>query len=238
MMLVDPHSVDKWGDAHYYSPAPRHRRRLILKWIADLPFEDVLDAGCAQPFLLQAIWKRHRVPVYGCDLSAEVIAHNQRMLPEGQFAAFDLATARYPHDRTFDLVICSEVIEHIQDWQSALANVAAMTRRYLFVTVPSGRVYPIDRQIGHFRHFAGPELNQELEHLGFSLIRFRHWGAPVHSLYKFAINSISPQTMYSAFGESAYGLGKQAIAAFLYLLFFLNDPFPAGGLYLVIAERR
>jgi SAM-dependent methyltransferase len=236
---VDQHSaVAKWGDVHYYSPAPRHRRRLILKWIADLQFHDVLDVGCAQPFLLHAILKRHRVAIYGSDLSSEVIAQNQRMLPEAQFETFDLASSRYPNAKTFDLVICSEVIEHIRDWKTALANVAAMARRYLLVTVPSGHVYPIDQYIGHFRHFSGPELNQEIERLGFSLLRFRHWGVPVHSLYKFAINSIRPQTMYNAFGESAYGFWKQAFAALLYLLFFLNDPFDAGGLYLVVAERR
>src|SRR5947209_2086163 len=44
--------VADWDDAHRYTPAPRHRRRLILKWVSGLDFADVLDAGCAQPYLL------------------------------------------------------------------------------------------------------------------------------------------------------------------------------------------
>ena len=44
--------VAQWDDAHRYTPAPRHRRRLILDLLAGLDFADCLDAGCAQPFLL------------------------------------------------------------------------------------------------------------------------------------------------------------------------------------------
>ncbi len=37
--------VAAWDDAHRYTPAPRHRRRLLLKLIGTLDFSDVLDAG-------------------------------------------------------------------------------------------------------------------------------------------------------------------------------------------------
>lgn len=227
----------KWADAHNYSPAPRHRRRLILRWIRGLKFNDVLDAGCAQPYLLREISRRYHVPVYGCDFSEEVIAQNRLHFPQAQFEVVDLAVSRWPGERQFDLVICSEVLEHIEQWMRALSNVAAMARRYLLVTVPSGPVYPIDRYIGHYRHFSGQELCGEIAQLGFRIVRSRHWGMPMHTLYKMAINGINPHAMYESFGERAYGAGKRTIANLVYVLFFVNDLFDAGWQYLLLAER-
>jgi len=229
--------VAKWDAAHYYSPAPRHRRRLILKWIARLEFKDVLDAGCAQPYLLEEIAKRRQVRIYGCDVSEDVIAQNRRRLPQAEFEVVDLSGSPWPEGRRFDLVICSEVIEHIEDWTKALANVASMAARHLLVTVPSGRVYAIDRHVGHFRHFRGEEVNRELARCGFRVIRARHWGMPMHTLYKVLINNINPRAMYETFAEGRYSFGKRAIAEAVYLMFFANDLFRGGGQYLVLAER-
>lgn len=237
--MDDPRRVvAKWGDAHYYSPAPRHRRRLVLKWIAGLEFNNVLDAGCAQPHLLEEIFRRRRVPVYGCDFSEEVIAQNRLRFPQAEFEVVDLSVSRWPGERQFDLVICSEVIEHIEQWTKALSNVAAMARRYLLVTVPSGPMYPIDRYVGHCRHFTGGELSEEIAALGFRVARSRHWGIPMHSIYKMAINGINPHAMYESFAEGAYGIGKRMIASLVYASFFVNDLFDAGGQYLVLAERN
>ena len=230
--------VTRWDAAHYFSPAPRHRRRLILQWIRGLQFGDVLDAGCAQPYLLQDIMRQRRVPAYGCDVSAAVVEENRRRCAGAEFAVVDLSRARWAGGRQFDLVVCSEVIEHIDDWRRALGHVAAMARRHLLVTVPSGHVYPIDRHVGHVRHFDGAELNAELERGGdFRVVRSRHWGMPVHSVYKLLINRINPRAMYETFAEGEYGLGKRALAQSLYVAFFANDLFRGGGQYLMLAER-
>jgi len=229
--------VASWGDAHRWSPAPRHRRRLILKWIAGLEFDNVLDAGCAQAYLLEQILKRYRVSVCGCDSCEQVIEENRLRFPEAEFEVVDLSMSRWPGGRQFDLVVCSEVIEHIEQWTTALCNVASMARRWLLVTAPSGTVYPIDHHVGHFRHFDGQELDSQIEQLGFRILRSRHWGVPMHALYKSAVNSINPQAVYEAFGEAEYGLGKRAVANLLYALFFVNDLFDAGGQYVVLAEH-
>lgn len=230
-------AVARWADVHRWSPAPRHRRRLILKWIAGLQFDNVLDAGCAQAYLLEQILKRYRVSVCGCDSCEQVIAENRLRFPEAEFEVVDLSMSRWPGGRQFDLVVCSEVIEHIEQWDTALCNVASMARRYLLVSVPSGTIYPIDRYVGHFRHFAGQELDRQIEQLGFRTLRSRHWGVPMHALYKVAVNRINPHAVYEVFGEATYGLVKRTVANLLYALFFVNDLFDAGGQYVVLAEH-
>jgi len=37
----------KWDDCHHYSPAPRHRRRLISNIVNKLDFNSMVDIGCA-----------------------------------------------------------------------------------------------------------------------------------------------------------------------------------------------
>src|SRR4051812_47033319 len=146
-----------WDDAHRYTPAPRHRRRLVLNYLRGLDFADCLDAGCAQRFLLEAVADTFHVPGFGCDISDAVIEANQLARPDLAFRVLDLTQETWP-DRQFDLVVCSEVLEHIPDWRNALANLARMTRKHLLITVPSGPLRTMDRLVGHHQHFQGPEL--------------------------------------------------------------------------------
>lgn len=80
-----------WADAQKYSPAPRHRRRLIMNWLQSLEFGDCLDAGCAQGYLLEGILRNKRASVYGCDISDKVIRFNRQRLPSAEFRVLDLS---------------------------------------------------------------------------------------------------------------------------------------------------
>ena len=229
--------VASWGDAHRYSPAPRHRRRLIAGWIRRLRFADCLDAGCAQPYLLEKLYRR-RIAAYGCDVSDEVIRQNRIRFPYARFEQFDLVRQVWPGGRRFDLVVCSEALEHVEDWEAALANLTKMCRRHLLITVPGGKIRPIDRHIGHLRHFSGDELSTALRAHGMDVIRFRRWGWPVHSLYKHAINGVMPRSVYRSFGEKRYGFAKKLFSQIINIAFYVNDVFPWGTQLLILTQRR
>jgi hypothetical protein len=233
----DRNEVAAWDDAHRYTPAPRHRRRLLLKIIDGLQFSEVLDAGCAQPFLLGEVVARYGVPGAGCDLSERVVAENRRVLPGCDFEAFDLTSATWPGGRRFDLVVCSEVLEHLADWPDAVANLVRMTRKHLLITVPGGPLRAMDRRVGHVGHFRGPELTLALEALGCSVVRMAHWGWPLHTAYKAAISSLAPDRLYALFsGGGRYGPGKKLVSELLYRAFFLNDFFGRGHQLIVHAR--
>lgn len=221
-IIDSTNQAEEWDDAHRFSPAPRHRRRLLLKMMDDLKFKDCLDAGCAQLYLLQEIVRRYRVEGYGCDISDHVIASNRELAPNCEFITLDLSREVWPNRQQFDLVVCSEVLEHIPDWQAALSNLARMSRKYLLITVPSGKIQQIDRMVGHHYHFQGQELVAELEKLGFSIVHLRRWGFPFHSLYKILINRIAADQIYESFADVRYGFFRQLLCNTLYLLFFLN----------------
>jgi SAM-dependent methyltransferase len=225
-----------WDDVHHFSPAPRHRRRLILRLLAPLTFETCLDVGCAQPYLLEDLAQQGK-KVFGCDLSAQVVRANRRRLPQAGFAALDITAGVYPGRRSFDLVMASEVLEHVSNWPTAVRNLCRMAKRYVLITVPGGKVYPIDRLVGHRRHFTGPELRRELERRGFRVVQERHWGFPWHSVYKTLINVLAPRTLYARFGTARYGFGQKLVSQFLYALFFSNDWFASGQQIVILAER-
>ena len=172
--------TDEWDDSHRYSPAPRHRRRIIAKILNGLDYESVLDAGCAQPYLLESFIQNGKKG-YGCDISAGVIEKNRIRLPKCQFEAFDLCKQCYPADQKFDLVICSEVLEHLADWQAALNNLSRMSKKYILITVPSGSVRYIDKKVGHLHHFQSEELTGALVDFGFTPVSIKKWGFPVHT---------------------------------------------------------
>jgi len=231
--------VAGWTDAHVYSPAPRHRRRLMLRWIESLQFRTLLDAGCAHADFLRALAvRRPQAKLHGCDICRELMEHNAQTIADIKFATVDLTKEPFPGVATFDVVITSEVLEHIEDWELALRNLLTYADRYVLVTVPAGHRYAIDKRIGHFRHYTIEEVARVVEAGGFRVVRARYWGFPFHSLYKWSINAFSPEAIYTAFGEKPYGPLKKAFCHFLYALFFVNDLFPSsGGQLMVLAER-
>lgn len=226
-----------WDDNHRYSPAPRHRRRLICKLLRELPFNSCLDAGCAQPYLLFDLHQQGK-EVFGCDLSDQVITSNRTRFPFAGFAELDITKSCYPGKRQFDLVISSEVLEHIKNWPAAVKNLCSMAKKYILLTVPSGPIRAIDRRVGHVQHFRGPELTACLEQQGFEILQARYWGFPLHSCYKFLINHLAPEQMYANFSVARYGWLQKILSQILYGLFFINDCFSRGQQFFCLASRR
>jgi hypothetical protein len=238
--MPDVNVAAAWDAGHRYTPGPRHRRRLLLRLIGKLQFADCLDAGCAQPYLLAEIVRRFGVAGYGCDISDKVMALNKQRLPECEFVAFDLSRETWPGGRQFDLVICSEVIEHIAQWELAVRNLVGMTRCYLVITVPGGKLRRVERRLGHHRHFQGPELVAALQSLGCEVITVQRWGYPFYDLFKTLINVLAPDRVMDSFAQARhpYSLVQKLTAHGLWALFYLNDLFRGGDQLIVLARKR
>jgi len=229
--------ASEWEDAHLYSPSPRHRRRIISGIISKLEFDSCLDAGCAQPYLLMVL-KDQKRNFFGCDISNKVIAVNKKLFPEAGFEEVDISKGVYPGNKKFDLVLSSEVLEHIEDWRSAVKNLATMSKKFLLITVPCGKTLNIDRMIGHLRHYKQDELKTELEKNGCRVILYRHWGFPFHTIYRYLINSGAYyKKIYKNFGSSRYGAMQKIISQILYYLFYVNDLFSFGEQLFIVAEK-
>ncbi|OGB31113.1 MAG: hypothetical protein A3F78_00830 [Burkholderiales bacterium RIFCSPLOWO2_12_FULL_61_40] len=90
----------------------------------------ILDAGCGNGVITNRLVDRWNV--LGCDLSAAALQHVLAPTLVVDLAAIPLA------DHSFDLVLASDVIEHLPDsiYDKALAELARVARRYVLVAVP------------------------------------------------------------------------------------------------------
>src|SRR5579863_6405475 len=143
-----------------YNPGARHRRRLITDCLGSERFVSALDVGCGQGELLSLLRGGHpeASALAGVDLSPDQVVRNQARWPDIEFFALDVQKEAL--DRTFDHVVCSEVIEHLDDQRGAVANLARMVRAggRLLITCPTGSMYATERHFGHVRHPEAEEL--------------------------------------------------------------------------------
>jgi SAM-dependent methyltransferase len=118
------------------------QRRLAFasRAIEDRGAASVLDLGCGSgAFLLAPLARRHpQVRFVGVDSDPASIAAAKRdvMLPNVRF----FLSGEWPRDERHDLVIASEVIEHVESPPAFLAQIRASlaSRGRLLLTLPNG----------------------------------------------------------------------------------------------------
>jgi SAM-dependent methyltransferase len=95
----------------------------------------VLDFGCGIGALIRVL-RRAGIESYGIELERPGILEN---LPEDMRPFVTLYGGTFPipfPDKSFASVVCSEVLEHIRDYENAVQQIARVCRGQLFLTVP------------------------------------------------------------------------------------------------------
>jgi SAM-dependent methyltransferase len=210
----------QWDDMKKFGPMSRHVRRIVLKLIRPLEFRTVLDVGCGQGSLLRELIREFpAIEPYGCDVSATAVELSRRKVPEGEFQVLDLVNEALP--RTFDLLVCSEVVEHIEDDVAALRNLRRMCGRYLLITTVQGRMRSFEPEaVGHVRNYGRRELVDKLGLAGFEVVQRVDWGFPFYSpLYHNVLELTGSRGTTGQFGQ-----GRRLLATALYYIFHLNLP--------------
>ncbi len=231
-----------WSDCpdfSRYNPGARHRRRLVARFLRDVPGRTLLDVGCGDGELIALL--RRELPALtalaGADLSSETVKRNRERLPGVDFHVLDITQRALP--ATFDLVVCSEVIEHIEDRGAAFRHLASMVAPagHLLVTCPSGRVFATERHFGHVSHPTIPELDARAEAVGLRRVRSENWGFPLYRALKWATN-LNPAWALKNFASGRYSPSARLLSDALYWANYLNLPTSGRGCQLVVLYRR
>ncbi|MFP4002686.1 MAG: class I SAM-dependent methyltransferase [Alphaproteobacteria bacterium] len=169
-----------------------------------LPLEDgtrFLDLGCGEGRHLHAAWFAARLHAVGVDLGFEEVRRTREGFAgfpdftEGRHLSLAVADAlTLPFaDESFDVIVCSEVLEHIPDYEQALGEINRILKPggRLAVSVP--RYWPEwlcwklsehyhNTPGGHVRIFKPRRLRRDVEGHGFAF-RKGHWAHGLHSPY-------------------------------------------------------
>lgn len=95
------------------------------------------DLGCGEGFTLESLARRRpEIEPIGIDRDPAALAEAARRVPSGWFGRAALDDLPLP-DRSVDLAICLEVLEHLADPAAALREILRVTRRGVVVSVPN-----------------------------------------------------------------------------------------------------
>ena len=109
------------------------RLSLILR---DLSFSSLLEVGCGEGYLLQRLEKQLKdVDILASDISPEIIDKANSIIPGVPkiiASAYDLPL----EDKSKDVVLACEVMEHVQEPMKLLKEAKRIARKNCIFTVP------------------------------------------------------------------------------------------------------
>jgi GT2 family glycosyltransferase/2-polyprenyl-3-methyl-5-hydroxy-6-metoxy-1,4-benzoquinol methylase len=113
---------------------------------------DVLDLGCGVGYGTRMLARAAR-RVVGVDVSPEALAHAGRAYGGERMAFLGADARRLPlAGRSFDLVVCLEMLEHVREQDAVLAEAARVLRPggRLVVSTPNKRLYADQPDPGNY----------------------------------------------------------------------------------------
>jgi 2-polyprenyl-3-methyl-5-hydroxy-6-metoxy-1,4-benzoquinol methylase len=109
----------------------------IVKEIREINPERVLDFGTGEGYFLEELGKRGFTfkSLVGLDLREDALNRARSIYPSYEFIKVDLFNWKIERG-SFDLVVASEVLEHLNDPGRFLERLSDLSRGHLLLTVP------------------------------------------------------------------------------------------------------
>lgn len=111
--------------------------RTLLGLISEEKVESILDVGCGEGFTLNRL-KKHGIGkrLEGIEHSIGAIELGKKVYPDIKIKQGDIYKLPY-QDNSFDLVLCTEVLEHLDNPSKALKELIRVSNKYLVISVPN-----------------------------------------------------------------------------------------------------
>ncbi len=120
----------------------------ILRLLEELEFKSFLDVGCAEGYLINLVRKLFGAEGYGIDIAPTGVRRARDLygIPGATADALRLPFA----DKSFDVVLSSETLEHVADPKAVIAELVRVSRHYVILSTPAART---DAELEeHFKH--------------------------------------------------------------------------------------
>jgi 2-polyprenyl-3-methyl-5-hydroxy-6-metoxy-1,4-benzoquinol methylase len=185
---------DKYLATNTEEPGTKFRKNELLKIIKETnyKFPKILDSGCGAGELITYLIN-HKFPaklISGSDVADKVIERNKNTIKKVNFFVYDLGINQKNKRPGFDIVICSEVIEHVRHWRRLISNLNKLTNigGTIIISTQSGKRYEHHNELGHLKHFTTKEISAELEKNKLKIVKSYNCGWPFMNLKNILVN--------------------------------------------------
>ena len=232
-----------WNEAASHGPGFRSRYALILRHLRKVNLGTrLIDVGAGHGHLLLAIHSAHP------SLQLSAVEHGPEALEQLRslsgidciFEASASAPVGKAEQGSYDSVICSEVLEHVDEHEELLDALCALLRPggRLLLTVPLRPELwtQVDDHVGHRRRYKNGELAELCRQRGLLVEQDLTLGFPLYNSYYRLLGNRPPQDTAKRARNS---IAHRRIGDLLTRLFRLENHFssPLGGRGLVIAHK-
>jgi ubiquinone/menaquinone biosynthesis C-methylase UbiE len=109
----------------------------IIQIIKPLKIQNILDVGCGEGFTLKRIYDSGiKSKAEGIEYLDSAIKIGKKENPSIKIKKGTIYKLPYP-DNKFDLVICTEVLEHLENPELALMELKRVSNKYVLISVPN-----------------------------------------------------------------------------------------------------
>lgn len=142
VLTHDSNNLRKWeyGNGLYQRVLSRYLDRMAAQ-VKSIAPSSVLDAGCGEGYVYRGLRARGvDARWHGVDLSDGAVSYAAARSPEARWSTADLRRISVP-DRHAELVLCSQVLEHIPSPEGVRDELARVSARWLLISVPLEPVF-------------------------------------------------------------------------------------------------
>lgn len=241
---------DYWGKLRAtskYHPGNRFRYYLISKYLCKFtenkPVKSIIDIGCGDAELLRHLAKKFpNAKLAGIDVSDEQIEENKKIFSSMQFWQCDCGSAKLTDfiNERFDIVLSSEVIEHVENDDLFIKNLCELIAPggYVLITTQSGKMYKMDTQIlGHLRAYSGKDIVKKLTDNSVEVKASLNSGFPILSLQKIAVDMFFDKVVRSMTADSEPSFFAKLIMELMFYGMVVCQKIPYGPQLLLIGRK-
>lgn len=111
--------------------------------LCNINYDTIYEAGCGEGYVTNFIANLNKnAKICASDISDKKIQEASKFVPSAQFSVesiYDISQA----DDSFDLVIASEVLEHLEQPEKALDEILRISKKYILVSVPNEPIWRV-----------------------------------------------------------------------------------------------